>query len=237
MSGDAVGQACVAVVIGLPAGIRGLLEARFKGHVVVRTILLRQAGGFGLEPPPHVAASLLEKFADEASDYTRVLVIVLPYSSLPDHVAKSATLLGDLGATVLYPRPASEGWPARPPRLDKDFQDALLRAVERCIDARFPEPKSKDSDAEIAFQLLRGLASHSKMGPNNHSGEDDLWKSRGKDLGPGERRRIVGRLLDEGLLGRKKNDSAGGKGWVYWIGDVAKARKQFPGLAAYFEGQ
>jgi len=110
-----------------------------------------------------------------------------------------------------------------------------LDAVIKAIDTAFPEPKAEDPDEEIAFELLRGLASHSKMGPNNHSHEDDLWKSRGKKLGPAGRRRIIAGLLTSKILGRKKNDSAGGKGWVYWIDDVAKAKEIYPGLVKYLE--
>ena len=80
------------------------------------------------------------------------------------------------------------------------------------------------------FELLRGLVTHAKLGPNNHSSEDDLWKSRGQELAPGDRKRIIKNLLKEGILNRKRNDSLGGKGWVYWVGDVPKAYAVYPEL-------
>lgn len=227
----------VAAVVGLPGGIRARLERRFAGAVAIRTILLRQDGGFRLQPPPNVAAGLLEQFADEASSgegsYGGLLIVVLPYAHVPNEVIKTVEAMVGLGAAVVRPSPGSAPWPSRSPRLDQEFQGQLLGALIEVIGQALPASDEANLDDEVAFELLRGLAAHSKMGPNNHSHEDDLWKSRGKDLGPGGKERVLGALLASGLVGRKKNDSAGGKGWVYWIGDVAKARERFPALTAY----
>ena len=222
----------MVVIVGLPPGLRSRIEAQFKGDLLIRSILLRRDGGFRLEPPPHVAAGLVERFADEAFDYGSVLAIALPYATVPESVELSLSVLAELGAKVLHPCPGQEGWPTRSPRLDSTFQEELRGALTQSIEASFPAPEAVDTE-DIAFELLRGLASHSKMGPNNHSGEDDLWKARGNALGPGGRHRILRTLLAEGILGRKKNDSAGGKGWVYWIADIAKARQMYPKLEPY----
>ena len=233
MSSAARSQQRVAVVIGLPAGIRALLERRFKGHVTIRSLLLRQDGGFRLEPPPRVAVTLLEQFAEEAASYQDALIVVLPYAGLASELIDTVTTLAELGATVVYAQPGTAPWPARSPRLDHAFQTTLFAGVIHAVEEAFPERASEEPDERIAFEILRGLVTHSKMGPNNHSGEDDLWKSRGQDLGPGGRQRILSGLLRSGILDRKRNDSAGGKGWVYWISDVAKAKTTYPALTPY----
>lgn len=228
----------VAAVVGIPAGIRARLEQRFTGSVAVRSILLKQDGGFRLQPPPNIAARLLEQFADEASSgagsYAGLQVVLLPYAQVPKEVVQTVEAIEALGATVLRPRPGTAPWPSRPPRLDQRFQDQLLDALDQAIRQPSGPDEEASLDDTVAFEVLRGLASHSKMGPNNHSGEDDLWKTRGSSLGPGGKERVLKRLLASGLIDRKKNDSAGGKGWVYWIADVPKARKLFPALAPYF---
>jgi hypothetical protein len=205
--------------------------------VSIRSILLKQDGGFRLQPPPVVATRLLEQFADEASSgtgsYARFLVVVLPYVQIPDEVTNTVEALETLGATALRPQPGADPWPPRSPRLDQRFQEQLLEALEAAIRRAFPPDDDANGDDEVALELLRGLASHAKMGPNNHSHEDDLWKTRGRELGPGGKHRVLKALLASGLLGRKKNDSAGGKGWVYWIADVPKARELYPALAPY----
>jgi hypothetical protein len=227
----------VAAVIGLPDGVRARLEQRFSGTVVVHTILLRQKGGFQLQYPPDVAARHLEHFADEASSqegsYQHLLIVALPYAEIPDAVKRTLSALEELGARVERPKPGNAPWPSRSPRLDEKFQTEVLDATAQVVEQAFPVPREADADEEVAFELLRGLASHSKMGPNNHSHEDDLWKARGKHLGPGGKGRIINHLLGSGLLDRKRNDSAGGKGWVYWIADVSGAKARFPGLAPY----
>ena len=94
-------------------------------------------------------------------------------------------------------------------------------------------PSPPDPDAEVMFEMLRALATHHKMGENNHSHEDDLWRSCGRGLQPNEKNRIVRRLIADGILDRKKNDSRGGRGWVYWIADVNRARSRFPALERF----
>jgi hypothetical protein len=226
----------VAVVVGLPVPVRAMVERLVAQHICVRTIPLKRDGGFKLESPPRVAADLVVQFADQASSYTSVLIVVLPYTSLPipDEVWRAIETLKELGARVCRPQSGAPPWPARVVALDNQFQKALAVAVADSINSTFPEEPISDVHREISMELLRGLASHSKMGPNNHSHEDDLWKSRGHNLGPSERTQIVGRLMREGILDRKKNNSAGGTGWVYWIADVQKTRTQYPELEPYF---
>ncbi len=94
MSSDPAPPPRVVAVVGLPPGICARLERRFAGAVVIRTIRLRQDGGFRLEPPPNIAVRLLERFADEASSgegsYAGLLIVVLPYARIPDEVIKTA---------------------------------------------------------------------------------------------------------------------------------------------------
>jgi hypothetical protein len=234
---DAASPRCpVAVVIGLPAGVRVRLEHQFSGRVTIRSIFLRQDGGFQLQPPPPQAVRLIEQFADEASNqenYERLLVVVLPYARMPSLVSETVLALTGLGASKLEPVPGNKPWPSRSPRLDQKFQTELLDAIVHVINEAFPESEDVNSDDTVALELLKGLASHSKLGPNNHSHEDDLWKSRGRHLGPGGKERILKALLKLGVIGRKQNDSAGGKGWVYWIADVAQAENRYPDLRDY----
>jgi len=224
----------VAILIGLPPPVRPFIERRVGPHISVKSIPL---SGFMLEPPPLTAVQMIEHFADGAPSYERVLVVVLPYTSghLPTEVAQSLSVLADLGATICRPQSGTGLWPARSPRLDNQFQTDLAKALGQLINSTFPEDPLSDAHHAVCKELLRGLATHSKMGPNNHSHEDDLWKSRGQDLGPGEREVIVSRMLREGLLGRKKNKSAGGTGWVYWIADVQLTRTRYPELDPYFQ--
>jgi hypothetical protein len=237
VDGDAASPFPIALVIGLPAGLRARLEQQFRDRVMIQSIFLKQDGGFQLQPPPGVAIRLIEQVADKASSqgrsYEHLLVVVLPYASIPEKVLETVSALASLGASILVPKPGNQPWPSRSPRLDQKFQTELLGALLQVIDQAFPEPKDADNFDEVAFELLRGLASHSKMGPNNHSHEDDLWKSRGRNLRPGGKERILKSLLAAGLLGRKQNDSAGGKGWVYWIADVNQAKNRYPALAQY----
>jgi hypothetical protein len=227
----------VVIVIGLPVAICGRLEQHFRGRVVIRIIVLKQDGRFQLQPQPGAACRLIERFADEAlhqDSYERLLLVVLPYPSIPDVVSNTIGALVDLGASILEPSPGDKPWPSRSSRLDQKFQSELLDALTQSISEEFSTQNLADShDHAVALELLRGLASHSKMGPNNHSHENDVWKSRGRHLGPGGRERIIKSLLGSGLLGRKQNDSAGGKGWVYWIADVEQAKALYPTLAPY----
>ena len=225
-----------AIIVGLPASLRPLVEGRFRNHVHIDSILLRQDGSFRLHPPPGHAAQMISEFADQAATYSQVLILVLPYAArqTSSEVTEIVQTLVDLQARLVEPRPGDNPWPSRSPRLDQPFLDNLFNAICLCIEEIYPKPPQSDGDLEISFEILRGLASHSKMGPNNHSHEDDVWKSRGKDLAPGGKDRILRTLLNTGILKRKKNDSAGGTGWVYWIADVQKARETFPDLDPYF---
>jgi hypothetical protein len=71
------------------------------------------------------------------------------------------------------------------------------------------------------------------MGPNNHSHAGDLWKASLVNLGRGGRAAIVNGWITDGILGRKKNESAGGNG-VYWIAEVELAKAFCPDLEPYF---
>lgn len=83
-------------------------------------------------------------------------------------------------------------------------------------------------------ELLRGLITHSKMGENNHSHEDDFWKSRGQGMTPKAKHALVMKMKTLRLIRRKKNKSIGGTGCVYWIDDVAEVRRLFPELEVLF---
>lgn len=235
MQSDGTARSRVAVVIGVPEGIRLRLEKALAG-ITVRCLFLHQSGCFRLQLPPRSAVAFMDMAADEATcsedRYEDLLIISLPYAQIPANVSEHVDTLAELGAAVLRATPG-EGWPTRSPRLDQRFQDELLGALVRHVQTAMPEAPDGAEEQQVAFEILRGLASHSKMGPNNHSHEDDLWKSRGQRLGPGGKDRIISELLRCGVLDRKRNDSAGGKGWVYWIADVAAARKRFPDLEPY----
>jgi hypothetical protein len=43
----------------------------------------------------------------------------------------------------------------------------------------------------------------------------------------------VNTLLREGILDRKQNRSAGGRGWVYWVADAKKAIERYPDLQRF----
>ena len=180
---------------------------------------------------------MLDQYANAAPSFDQLLVVLLPYTSgpLPREVVDLAQTLAELDALVIRPQPGALPWPNRAPRMDQAFLTGLRIALCECIEAKFPAPLPDAANVEIACDLLRGLASHTKMGPNNHSHEDDMWKARGGQLGPGGRDHIVHWLLREGIIARKKNNSAGGTGWVYWIADVVKAERLCPKLAPYFQ--
>ena len=229
------------IVVGVPQSLRPVIESRFRGRVLIRLIPLGQDGGFRLGPKPHATVALLETYSDEAlnltGSYNRLSVILLPYTSrpLPDEVLRMALILEEVGANILRPQSGILPWPSRSPRMDTEFLSDLGAAICQSIEHAFPSPAVSDEDTEIACELLRGLVSHNKMGRNNHSHEDDMWKARGKELGPGDRDKIVQWLLRVEILARKKNNSAGGTGWVYWIGNVANARALCPNLEPYFK--
>jgi hypothetical protein len=181
---------------------------------------------------------MIEDFANnDVPVFERALILVLPYTTppTPTEVVDAIDLVVSLGAKVYRAQSGSPPWPARPPQMDNKFQNELATAIAALIDSIFPEEALSDEHREVCSELLRGLASHTKMGENNHSHEDDLWKTRGQGLGSSERKMIVERLLKAGILGRKKNNSMGGTGWVYWISDVQIVRRDYPELEPYFQ--
>lgn len=224
-----------AIVVGIPEALRPLLEKHFKEHVDVRVLELKKDGGFKLKLPPRQAADLLEKFAQWVPDYANAQLLLLPYSRIPDELAVVAADLASRGMSVVEPRANTPPWPANTGRMDQDFLRDLLNAICGSIESQIsPQFEANAEDMDVACEVVRGLVTHSKLGPNNHSHEDDMWKSRGKNLGPGGRARVVDFLLANGILDRKKNNSAGGTGWVYWIADAPEAERLFPTLTPYF---
>lgn len=196
---------------------------------------MRRDGGFRLESPPNVAADQLTTYAEEAGYADAHVIVLTPYVSIPKEVYDVVDVLEELGSTITRAKAAIGEWPPKPaPRMDEKFLNSLFQAICDDLDRRFPAPADIDPHREVQLEILRGLVSHSKMGPNNHSHEDDLWKARGRDLRPGEKRDIVNALTNLRILGSKKNDSMGGKGTVYWVDNVATARQLFPELNGYF---
>lgn len=208
----------------------------------IEQVLLRVQGHFGPEPvirsipmmknchdllKPAVARSMLDQYAEEASTYEDVIVMMLPYCRVHREVRDSIDTLAELGARIIRMKQGMDGCPKLEGRMDATFQEALADVV---VDRLTPFCVDRAEESTVAFELLRGLVSHDKMGPNNHSHEDDLWKNRGSDLQPNQRRRIVRQLMNKGILGRKKNKSLGGTGWVYWIADAGRAFAEFPAL-------
>jgi hypothetical protein len=222
----------VAVIIGLPEAIRGRIQAKFKGVVDIRPIPLARDGGYRLSVPHPNAKDLVEQFARAAGDFNMVALIPLPYHGKVNLVADALSVLEQAGSR-LYSAPPGGAWPKLHGAMDNEFQNSLIDQICKCLDDFAPEPEGEDEDEVVKFEILRGLATHSKMGENNHSHEDDLWKQRGKGLGSRGRERIVKNLKDRGILGCKKNKSKGGTGWVYWIADVQKACVAYPELSRY----
>ena len=227
--------AFVLILVGLPVRVKAVVEADLRSRATVRSVTMKQDGGYLLSAPGREAARLVVQFADEAAAYEQVAIVTLPYTRLPQEVQDAVQTLASLGAALREPRSNSGAWPSQPDRMDETFFSQLRAAIRAEVDALLPAaPPAAGEDREIIVDILRGLISHSKMGPNNHSSEDDLWKSRGAHLRPGGRSQIMHRLRAEGILGRKKNASVGGTGWVYWIADVAKVRTKYPELQGYF---
>lgn len=227
----------MAVIVGLPDTVLSRIQKEFKGSVEIRSIPLKRDGGFRLASEPAFAAQLLETFADVASSYKSVALIVLPYHGKVHVVERSIETLESLGSSVCRAAPDQSEWPkvSKDKGMDNAFQQALIDQITRCIDSFFPEAQAEDDIENIKFEVLRGLASHNKMGENNHSHEDDLWKARANGLGPRSRDRIIKELMNTGILNRKKNKSKGGTGWVYWIANVEKACSTYPDLTKYTE--
>ena len=102
------------------------------------------------------------------------------------------------------------------------------------IESAFPAPPQDDQDTIIACELLRGLAAHNKMGRNNHSYEDDMWKARGNALvraGATE----LHRGAQGGDIGTKEEQLSRWNWLGFWIGNVAKTKELCPELGAYFK--
>jgi hypothetical protein len=222
----------VAVIIGLPEAIRGRIQAKFKGVVDIRPIPLARDGGYRLGMPHPHAKDLVEQFARAAGDLNMVALIPLPYHGKVHMVEDALNLLVQAGSRI-YRAPPGGAWPKPRRAMDSEFQNSLIEQLCACLDDFAPEPEGEGEDDAVKFEILRGLATHSKMGENNHSHEDDLWKQRGRGLGSRGRERIVKDLMDRGILDRKKNKSKGGTGWVYWIADVQGACAAYPELAKY----
>lgn len=224
----------VAVLIGLPEAVRTRIQAKYTGIIDVRPIPLARAGGYRLDMPHPQAKELVERFAWNAGDLSQAVLILLPYHARAHLVEEAVNALEQAGCRI-YRAPPDGGWPKHHGAMDNEFQNSLIQEICRCLDDFAPEPEGEDEDEVVKFEILRGLATHSKMGENNHSHEDDLWKQRGRGLGPRGRERIVKDLKDRGILGRKKNKSKGGTGWVYWIADVRAACDAYPGLEQYVD--
>ncbi len=223
----------VAIVVGLPASVLQRVQARFQETVMIKVVLLTRRGEYQLQNEAVLAAHMVEQFAETATGFEQVAIIVLPYHRTVDLVDDNVAVLEELGARVYRTPPGELSWPTVHAKygMDAKFEQDLFERISACIDASFPpEPIPVDEVAEVKYELLRGLASHNKMGPNNHSHEDDLWKARAQGWGSREREDMVRELMAAGLLGRKKNKSAGGKGWVYWIADVQLACETYPKL-------
>lgn len=229
-------SARIVVLIGLPYQIHTLIEAEFRERVRLHVIRMGRDGGYRLEPPPEVAAQRLEQLAGEAPVYDQLALILLPYAQIPAQVLAKVTEFKKSGAIISEPKPNDAPWPSRPKRMDKIFLDQLCVAVRTEV-ARYvpPEEPPADDERQVMLHLLKGLVTNKKMGRNNHSSEDDFWKSRGQNLPSGKQKRIERYLLREKLIARKKNASMGGTGWVYWINDVAKVRSLFPELEPWFQ--
>jgi hypothetical protein len=223
----------VAVLIGLPETVLARIQTKFKGSIEIRSIPLTRDGAFRLGVPPPNAKDLLEKYIDTATSYEHAVAIVLPYHQRVDMVEECLDVFAELGGSVCRFPSKERPWPKGKRPMDNQFQLELIECVCVCVDNAFPEPPADDDEETIKFELLRGLVSHDKMGENNHSHEDDLWKNRANGLGPRGRDRIVKSLMADGLLDRKKNKSQGGTGLVYWVANVQKACDRFPELRKY----
>ena len=219
----------VAILVGVIKPVLLRVRQHFESGIVIRSIPVAKNGYELLKPPTH-AKQLLEHHAEEASTYEDVIVVVAPYCRVHKDVRNSVDTLAEVGARIVRMKQGVGGCPILRGRMDAEFQEELVTTIVGQLAAFFFDPTEEST---VEFELLRGLVSHDKMGPNNHSHEDDLWKRRGDGLQPSQRRRIVRRLMDKGILGRKKNKSLGGTGWVYWIDNPGLAFDEFPRLAEF----
>ena len=218
-----------AILVGVIKPVLLRVQQHFKPGPVIRSIPVAK-NGHELLKPSTLAKHIIERHAEEASTYENVIVVVAPYCRMHKDVGSSIDTLAEVGAKIVRMKQGVEGCPVLGNRMDATFQEALVKTIVDHLAAFFFDPAEEST---VAFELLRGLVSHDKMGSNNHSHEDDLWKHRGDGLQPSQRRRIVRRLMDKGILGRKKNKSLGGAGWVYWIENPGLAFAEFPRLAQF----
>lgn len=226
----------VAVIVGHPETTKLSIERLYGGTVTIKHIHRKVAGKPVLAVPYDIACSNLDKYVD-AVGYENAIVVVLPYAEKSQILEKQLQAMAEMGTRVVRVRPDGTEWPnLKPPNGGGNFVSDLSKAVSECIDHHFPQTAAAaDKLEEVKEELLRGLMSHSKMGENNHSHEDDFWKQRGAGLTAGQKGRVLRELLDAGLIGRKKNKSAGGTGMVYWVGDVPAACTQYPALLKYVD--
>ncbi len=218
----------VAIIIGVTERQRVWVRSRVGDAVHVECIRRHESVAV-LEPEPRIAAEMLWQFAGSAEDVADVLVVVLPYVRIPRVVVDALAQLEELGVRIERPEPGAKGWPPAPKKKLGELSPALENRLVALLN-----PPAEDPDHAVALSVLRGLVSHHKLGPNNHSSADDLWKGRADALGPGGKKRLLHKLLSSGILGEKPNMSKGGTGPVYWIDDVPAAVREFPELAAQF---
>lgn len=216
----------VVILVGAIKPVLLRVQRHFGREPVIRSIPMVK-NGRDLPKPPAVARSMLEQFAKETSKYEDVIIMIMPYCRMHKEVHDSVNTLEDLGARVTRMKQGMDGCPKLAGRMDAAFQEALVAAI---VERLTPFCVYRAEERSVIYELLRGLVSHDKMGPNNHSHENDLWKNRGADLQPGQRREIVKRLMEKGILDRKKNKSRSGTGWVYWIADPGRVFAEFPSL-------
>lgn len=222
----------IVVFVGIPANMKAFLGARLSG-VKPKYIALTVKPPYDFEQKTDIVANTLNQLIDANHDKCFCL-IVLPYktAALQPAVLEALALAEEFGVVIQRPIAGTNGWPSRPPQFDERFHKELLPALKAEIEAAFHVPREPTIQEKAAFDIIRGLIAKNKMGKgNNHSHWDDMWSSRGQDLGPGDRDSIVGDLARSGILGSKRNDSAGGKGMVFWVIDVDKALARFPDLA------
>jgi hypothetical protein len=234
----------VHIVVGLSRALRALLMSRLAAPSRLHCLYsVHGSQGVGLEFDGLHGEQALEAFADLAPCYELVTVLLLPYCHLPERVQRAAQTLRELGANILEPQSGEGLWPSYEAR-GAEFDQALVNAIcvtlggrrEAAASVQAPEPRLEIRERATLLSILRGLVSHTKLGPNNHSHEDDLWKSRGAHLKAGEKKGLLSYLLRRKIVARKHNKSIGGTGWVYWVDDVVVAVSEFPELEALLGG-
>ena len=216
----------VVILVGAIKPVLLRVRLHFGREPVIRSIPVAK-NSYDLPKPPAVARSMLEQYVKETLKYEHVIIMIMPYCRMHEKFRDSVNTLEDLGVKVARMKQGMDGCPKLAGRMDVAFQEALAAAI---VERLTPFCVDRTEERSVVYELLRGLVSHDKMGPNNHSHENDLWKNRGADLQLGQRREIVRQLMDKGILERKKNRSRGGTGWVYWIADPGRVFAEFPSL-------